>query len=89
MISTKIIHKTERTLLAEIQPQGKLVIYSDPLKNELMVSGIPVPQYLQEHYEGKRTIEWDDPNFKKAFIEIYVPNQLRESGYVVITPNKE
>lgn len=77
-----IIHGKDKYLLAEVTPQGELKIHNDSLKNELKVSGIPIPDYLKELYGNKRVVEWEDPDFKKAFIEIYFPNQLRESGFI-------
>lgn len=63
--------------------QGNLTYQSFDNLKKVAIAIIKAEVKQQEYIHGnKRVVEWEDPDFKKAFIEIYFPNQLRESGFI-------
>lgn len=49
----------------------KTLIYNKFLENEMRTIGIPVPHGLRGLYKGKDCIRLEDPDFQRAFKEIY------------------
>lgn len=75
--------------LVNAHNQCVAVIYEDrvefreglPLKESLQTSGILIPEAKQRDFQGRKIVLLNDPLFTKAFVEIYFPSCLRESGY--------
>lgn len=69
------------------------VIYEDkidfipdsPVKESLFCTGILVPQNRSSEFDGRVILHLKDPKFSLAFIEIYFPRTLRESGFSLKT----
>ena len=56
-------------------------IHHPILAKELEHSGIFIPPYLREMFEGKTTIFLEEPLFQKAFAEVYYPLVIANPDY--------
>jgi hypothetical protein len=65
--------------IAEVK-DDKVYISRDMLKNQMYLYGVPIPGPLQESFNNKRRVTFDDPLFTRAFIQIYCPDYLQRQG---------
>ena len=65
----KLINKKTQKPIVEFQ-QEKIIIYNKFLEQEMRSIGINIPHGLRGIY-GKDYVRLDDPEFPKAFQEIY------------------
>lgn len=68
----KLINKETQCIVVEFT-DTKTVFHDRFLEAEIAENGITIPPALQEEYEGKEVIFVEDPQFLKAFKEIYYP----------------
>ncbi len=66
----KLINAKNGLILVEFTEDGPR--FGDPiLEAEMTERGIRVPVPLQKEFDGKRRITADDPDFERAFKEVY------------------
>jgi hypothetical protein len=66
------------TVIAEIS-SDRVVFKADYMEKELKLGGIAIP-YFRENDFGTRLVDFDSPDFPRAFKEIYC-DKLLKSGY--------
>jgi hypothetical protein len=66
----KLINTETSQSLVEFKGE-ETIFHSKFLENEMRTIGISVPHGLRGVYKGKDCVRLDDPDFQKAFKEIY------------------
>lgn len=61
--------------------ENRAEIHHPILAKELENSGIFIPPYLREKFDGKTTVFLEDPLFQKAFVEVYYPLVIANPVY--------
>lgn len=80
--SLKLLN-TNKEIVAEIF-HDRIIFYNQDLKNELNLSGISIPYFLADQFDGKRVVKASDKLFVKAFVEVECKIWLRESGFFLV-----
>ncbi|MBT3578851.1 MAG: hypothetical protein HN501_02540 [Waddliaceae bacterium] len=53
-------------------------------ETELQATGVEIPAGMVGEFGGKRVVTIDDPEFRKAFAEVYYNFVLDKSSYVLV-----
>lgn len=61
--------------------QGKTEFHDRFLEAEMKETGILIPPAMAHAFEGKEVIFFGDPQFERAFIEVYYPLCIANSVY--------
>jgi hypothetical protein len=75
-----VVNGEEKTLLARIR-KGAVEIVNDGLREQMTYSGITIPPDKRAAFKNKDIVMLSDPEFEHAFLEVFVPKQLRDSSY--------
>lgn len=84
--SLKLISQKTGIALAEVTDYG-IVFFNSELENELRINGINIPYKLKGNFDGKNLIAFSDKLFIKAFVEVYCPIYMKESGFTLVPSN--
>ncbi|MBA2369673.1 MAG: hypothetical protein H0V82_11705 [Candidatus Protochlamydia sp.] len=60
-----------------------LTIYSSFYDRALRLNGITIAASDKTLFNGRRVINYNDPDFTNAFRDYYFPNVLQKIGYVI------
>lgn len=77
----KLVNQKTGFVIAELNPM-QLQIYDPILKKEMQSRGILIPPFLRKSFQGKKRVRLLDPNFQKAFREIYYEFSLDHEVYI-------
>jgi hypothetical protein len=77
-----LIHPETEAILAEVY-SDHVKFYNTALERTLLLSGINIPSVLREQYDNKKIVFPRDASFSKAFIDIYYPFALHETGLIL------
>lgn len=81
----KLINLKANFVVAEFQGDNTL-IYDRMLEKEMRVRGIVIPGPLREKYKQKSAVLLSDPEFQKAFKEIYCQQVFCTGSYKWLRP---
>lgn len=76
----KLINTQTQFVIVEFK-NGQPQFYDRFLEKEMQQRGISIPLDQRPAFHGKKTIYLSDPEFQKAFIEIYVPLSIASPIY--------
>ena len=68
----KLVDKNTEKVVVEFKDEA-VTFYSRFLEAQFEEQGILIPPAMQSQFEGKGEIFLEDPLFKKAFVEVYLP----------------
>lgn len=65
-----------------IEFQGEKTIFHDPyLEKAMKYQGIHIPPFLQKDFHDKEVVRLSDPEFQKAFHDVYYKLSLNQQLY--------
>ncbi len=84
MVNMKIIQVKEGTEFMSIKP-GETAKFTNPyIQKGFEEFGIIIPPALVKDYAGKERVYLDDPEFEKAFRELYFAFEMDQNEYKLI-----
>jgi hypothetical protein len=73
--------------VAEVK-DDKVYFFRDSLEEKMHVFGVPIPARLRENFNNQQFVNFDEPLFARAFIQIYFPYYLHRQGCTLETIEK-
>ncbi len=71
VVEGKPQHEWPRLFEVNKEQSKVLQVFSEFERNSLRENGIAIPEGMRAQYEGKAFVKLDDPDFYKAFSNIY------------------
>lgn len=79
-VPMKLVNSRSGFVLVEFK-NGAPLFHDRFLEAEMKERGVVIPSNQRAEYEGKDTIYPGDPQFQRAFTEIYVPLVIASNRY--------
>ncbi len=77
---TLLVNNHEEKVLT-FDNNGTPTFHHEDFELDLRITGVAIPPLLQKEYSNQNKVLTSSPLFKKAFIELYFPEKLKNLGW--------
>lgn len=72
----KLINTNTGKPLVTIGKEGTVQFHHSVLADEIELLGVSIPVYLRSQFDNKTNVYLDDPDFARAFREVYYTHNI-------------